>query len=114
MGEAATTDIDEFVGISLNGVLLSSGLKSSHALIDPVYPAKFNGITKLSDGLEDFDECLVSIEDSNSLGIHHYHLASPCLIDTSKQAQNSIISCADSVTCANNYKIYATTAWASI
>eukprot|EP00347_Sterkiella_histriomuscorum_P010664 403375398 len=111
MRPGTSTDLSEFVGIALNGVLISNGLKGIEYPTDPLYPIKYGSFDKPMEAYETFDECLTSIQDSNSLGIHHYHILSPCLISSAWQAKQAISSCADSQTCLQSYKYYAKSDW---
>lgn len=61
MSSEDNTDIDEFVGVSLNGVLLSSGLKNSKVKVDPLFPKVIGSFTNENDGVEFLDQCLISI-----------------------------------------------------
>ena len=78
---STTTELAEFIGVGLNGVLLSNGLKSTDINVDPLYPIKYGHVDDPNEGYKKFDECMTTIEDDNGYGIHHYHIVSPCIID---------------------------------
>ena len=42
-------NLNDFVGVALNGVLISSGLSTDSMNVDPIYPTVYDTVTNPSD-----------------------------------------------------------------
>jgi hypothetical protein len=86
------------VGVSLNGIIILASSSTNN--IDPFYPNSWSGMVELAD--EYVDGCL---GHPNGPGVYHYHLLSPCILDSSTVSTTS--SCTSITDCASDVGTYA-------
>ncbi|CDW91050.1 UNKNOWN [Stylonychia lemnae] len=98
-------DLDEFVGIALNGVLLSSGFSTLNMNVDPIFPIEYDQVTNINDAKEMGDTCLTSVHNGNNY--HHYHIISPCILDSDLQAKSQQVACFMDSGCSDNLIQYS-------
>lgn len=84
-------------GVSLNGVVILASSSTNN--IDPFYPNSWSGMVELAD--EYVDGCL---GHPNGPGVYHYHILSPCIIDSSSVSTTS--SCTSITDCASDVASY--------
>lgn len=74
-GQTGTINMDNTLGVALNGVLIHASSNSLN--VDPYYPQTWSGATTISADL--VDACLGHPEATT--GIYHYHILPPCLVN---------------------------------
>lgn len=87
------TTLDNFVGVSINGVLLYTG--ASELGYDAFYPKAYGGYNKPT--VVEADICLGS---SFYTKAYHYYMFSPCIYDS--PIKTTAMRCASDSLCASN------------
>jgi hypothetical protein len=97
---ALSSDSDSMTtafGVALNGVVILASSSTNN--IDPFYPNSWSGMVELAD--EYVDGCL---GHPNGPGVYHYHILSPCIIDSSSVSATS--SCTSIDACSSDVASY--------